>query len=200
MALSDLVNDPYSAKRYLTEICAYDIAGTATMTVRVSDHRLVTWSGDSPAKALHEARIIEPINFQRSMFRSAKVGGSSRTNFGQLVLGNADAGLDTTAVRKLFGTLTGLYLDWGCAGQGPRKLAYRHTKPDRREANVWPKSLPIWTLLVTMTLTASCANINAPAGGCGWVKPISVAEEDRLTTATKRALLTHNEAWSEYCK
>jgi len=27
-----------------------------------------------------------------------------------------------------------------------------------------------------------------------------VAEEDRLTTATKRALLAHNESWSEFCK
>jgi hypothetical protein len=51
-----------------------------------------------------------------------------------------------------------------------------------------------------MTLIAGCANINAPADGCEWVKPISVAEEDRLTTATKRALLAHNEAWSEFCK
>jgi hypothetical protein len=57
MALSDLVNDPYSAKRYLAEIGAYDIAGTATTTVRVSDHGLVTGSGDSPAKTLYEARI-----------------------------------------------------------------------------------------------------------------------------------------------
>ena len=46
----------------------------------------------------------------------------------------------------------------------------------------------------------SSANINAPADGCGWVKPISVAEEDRQTTATKRALLAHNEAWTEFCK
>ena len=123
MALSDLVNDPYSAKRYLAEIGAYDIAGTATMTVRVSDHRLVTGFGDSPAKALYEARIVEPINFQRSMFRSGKVGGSSRTNFGQLVLGNAnaDAGLDTTAVSKLFGTLTGLYRDWGLRRAGAKE-------------------------------------------------------------------------------
>ena len=30
-----------------------------------------------------------------------------------------------------------------------------------------------------------CANINAPADGCGWVKPISVAGTDSLTTATK---------------
>ena len=34
MALSDLVNDPYSAKRYLAEIGAYDIAGTATITTK----------------------------------------------------------------------------------------------------------------------------------------------------------------------
>ena len=38
MALSDLVNDPYSAKRYLAEIGAYNIAGSATATVRVSGH------------------------------------------------------------------------------------------------------------------------------------------------------------------
>ena len=40
MALIDLLNDPYSAKRYLAEIGAYDIAGTATTTVRVSNHGL----------------------------------------------------------------------------------------------------------------------------------------------------------------
>ena len=78
--------------------------------------------------------------------------------------------------------------------------AWLPSKLDRLGPNVWPKSRPIWTLLVTMTLIAGCANINAPADGCGWVKPISVAEEDRLTTATKRALLAHNESWSEFCK
>jgi hypothetical protein len=51
-----------------------------------------------------------------------------------------------------------------------------------------------------MTLIAGCANINAPADGCEWVKPISLAEADRLTTATKRALLAHKEAWAEFCK
>ena len=87
-----------------------------------------------------------------------------------------------------------------CVGQGPRKPAWLHLKPDRREANGWQKSLPIWTLLMTMNLISACGSINAPADGCGWVKPISVAEEDRLTTATKRALLAHNEAWTEFCK
>jgi hypothetical protein len=32
------------------------------------------------------------------------------------------------------------------------------------------------------------------------VKPISLAEADRLSTVTKRALLAHNEAWTEFCK
>ena len=42
------------------------------------------------------------------------------------------------------------------------------------------------TMTMTMTLIAGCANINAPADECGWVKPISVAEADRLTTAIKQ--------------
>ena len=97
MALADLVADPFSAKRYLAEIGAYDIAGAATTTVRVSDHGVITAAGDSPATTLYEARIVEPISFQRSMFRSGKIGGLSTTNFGTLVLGNADAGLDALA-------------------------------------------------------------------------------------------------------
>ena len=31
-------------------------------------------------------------------------------------------------------------------------------------------------------------------------KLIILAEEDRLTTETKRSLLAHNEAWFEFCK
>jgi hypothetical protein len=54
--------------------------------------------------------------------------------------------------------------------------------------------------LVTMSLIAGCANINAPADGSEWVRPIILPEEDRLTTATKRTLLVHNEAWTEFWK
>ena len=74
------------------------------------------------------------------------------------------------------------------------------SKPDRLEPSGWRKSLPIWTLLVTMNLIVGCANINAPVVECGWVKPISVAEAYRLATATKRTLLAHNEVWTEFCK
>ena len=58
MALADLIADPYAEKRYIAEIGAYNIAGTATTTIRVSDHGLVTGASDSPAHTLYEARII----------------------------------------------------------------------------------------------------------------------------------------------
>ena len=87
-----------------------------------------------------------------------------------------------------------------CVGQGPRKPAWPHSKLDRLELNGWPKSLPIWILLVTMTLIAGCANIDAPVDGCEWIRLIILDEDDRLTTGTKRVVLAHNEAWSEFCK
>ena len=86
------------------------------------------------------------------------------------------------------------------AGQELGKHALLPLKLDRPEPNGWRKSLPIWMLLVTMNLIAACDSINAPAGGCEWIRPIMVEEADSLTTATKRALLAHNEAWSEFCK
>ena len=80
------------------------------------------------------------------------------------------------AVRKLCSALTGLYRDW-------RKL------------------LPIWILLTTMNWIAACDSINAPVTGCEWIRLISVvAREDSLTTATKQALLAHNEMYEEICR
>ena len=99
-----------------------------------------------------------------------------------------------TAVSKLFGALTGLTVAGGCVGQGPKKLACPPSRRNGQVPNGWWKSLPIWILLITMNLISACANINAPPDGCGWVQPIIVAEDDTLTTATKRALLAHNEA------
>ncbi len=87
-----------------------------------------------------------------------------------------------------------------CAGLELGKPAWRPSKPDRLGPSVWRKSLPIWTLLMTMNLISACANINAPVAGCEWVRPIIVEEADRLTTATKRALLAHNELYEEFCR
>jgi len=50
-----------------------------------------------------------------------------------------------------------------------------------------------------MNSTAGCVSTGAPAAGCEWVRPIITSDGDVLTTATKRALLAHNEAWQEFC-
>ena len=78
--------------------------------------------------------------------------------------------------------------------------AWLPSKPDSFEPNGWRKLLAIWILLTMTSLTAGCATIDAPADGCAWVKPISVAEADRLTTGTKRVVLAYNAAWYEFCK
>ncbi len=51
-----------------------------------------------------------------------------------------------------------------------------------------------------LSLTAGCATIDAPVAGCEWIRPIILDEDDSLTTATKRVVLAHNEAWTEFCK
>ena len=48
-----------------------------------------------------------------------------------------------------------------------------------------------------MNLISTCTNINAPPDSCGWVKPSIVAEEDKLMTATTRALLAYYEMYEE---
>ena len=87
-----------------------------------------------------------------------------------------------------------------CVGQGPRKPAWLPSKPDRLEPNGWLKLLAIWILLTMTSLTAGCATIDAPVAGCEWIRPIILDEDDRLTTGTKRVVLAHNQAWSEFCK
>ena len=51
-----------------------------------------------------------------------------------------------------------------------------------------------------MSLTAACASTAAPVAGCEWIRPIILAEDDRLTTETKRALLAHNEMYEKFYK
>ena len=53
--------------------------------------------------------------------------------------------------------------------------------------------------LETMLSVSGCADINAPVAEYEWVRPIILAEDDRLTTATMRTLLAHNESITAFC-
>jgi len=106
-----------------------------------------------------------------------------------------------SALARLFNSLTGIYRDSRLRRAGAREARLAALEAGQAKApNGWRKSLPIWTLLVTTSLISACANINAPPDGCEWIRPIIVAEEDSLTTATKRALLAHNEMYEEFCR
>ena len=106
-----------------------------------------------------------------------------------------------SALACLFDSLSGLYRDWRLRRAGAlRKAVYL---PSRTPRDVPGGGLKLWstlTVLVPMNLIAACANINAPVAGCEWVRPIIVAEADKLTTATTRVLLTHNEMYEEFCR
>lgn len=49
-----------------------------------------------------------------------------------------------------------------------------------------------------MTLTA-CSTSGTRSSGCDWVKPLYVDKADLLSQDTKRAILLHNQNWSDIC-
>jgi hypothetical protein len=89
-----LLSDPYAARHYLVELAPYDIVAGAVVNLYYSDHGFTTGPADTPAHRHFEARVVEALNFQRSMFRQGAIGGQSLPSFGEIRLDNADGGLD----------------------------------------------------------------------------------------------------------
>ena len=96
-SLAELVANPYAKKKYLLILQPYDLVAAATTTVYLSGEGFVTSPTDTPANTYFEPRLVEPFSFSRSMFREGKLGGQSVPAFGQIVLTNADGGLDAFA-------------------------------------------------------------------------------------------------------
>lgn len=44
----------------------------------------------------------------------------------------------------------------------------------------------------------ACATGSA-GSGCGWVRPVYVSPDDKLTEGTQRQILSGNEAWRAVC-
>ncbi len=95
--LQELVENPYAAKSYIVILKPYDTVAAATETVYLSDRGYVSEPTESPANTYFDPRVIEALNFQRSMFTTGKLGGRSFPSFGEIVLANADGGLDDFA-------------------------------------------------------------------------------------------------------
>ena len=93
-AFTDLLADPYAARRYLVILEPYDPGASAVVTLHYSDHGFVTEPSDSPASQYFEPRVVSALNFERHLFQRGLIGGRSIPNFGEIVLANADGGLD----------------------------------------------------------------------------------------------------------
>ena len=93
-AFTDLLADPYAARRYLVILEPYDPGASAVVTLHYSDHGFVTKPTDSPASQYFEPRVVSALNFERHLFQRGLIGGRSIPNFGEIVLANADGGLD----------------------------------------------------------------------------------------------------------
>ena len=104
-----------------------------------------------------------------------------------------------SALVRLFDSLSGLYRDWRLRRGELRKPVYRRSRRPRDVPGGGSKSRLKLLALAKMFSVSGCAGINAPVAGCEWVRPIILAEDDRLTTATMRALLAHNEAVADFC-
>ena len=94
-AFETLLSDPYASRHYLVELYPYD-PGTETETaLYYSDHGFTVGSEGGSLDHQHfDARVVEALNFQRSMFRPEAIGGSSIPSFGEIQLANGDGALD----------------------------------------------------------------------------------------------------------
>jgi len=95
--LAELVANPYAKKKYLLIVKPYNVATSTELTLYYSGEGFITSPTESPANTLFEPRLVEPISFSRSMFSSGKIGGFSQPGFGEIVMTNADGGLDDWA-------------------------------------------------------------------------------------------------------
>ena len=125
-AFTDLLADPYAARRYLVILEPYDPGAGAVVALYYSDHGFVTEPGDSPANQYYEPRVVSALNFERHLFQRGLIGGRSIPNFGEIVLANADGGLDEflafgwddRPVRVFLGAEGFAYSDFGLVFDG----------------------------------------------------------------------------------
>ncbi len=79
---------------YLTVLEVFDIAARQDVKLFFSNVGLASTPSDFPENTFFDPRIIRPIRIQRNMFAPGRTFGPSQVGLGDLVLTNADGGLD----------------------------------------------------------------------------------------------------------
>lgn len=79
----------------LSELTAYDpgLPGTTTLRYATGEGH-TTGPAETPANTIYDARIISPADVKRDLFANGGATGRSKIGLGDLILRNADGGLD----------------------------------------------------------------------------------------------------------
>ena len=104
------------------------------------------------------------------------------------------------ALARLFGSLSGLYRDWRLSVTGRKEARLSALEDVQKRAR---RRVDIETEIAGLSddaLRQRLRQYRRAGGGREWVRPIILADDDRLTTATMRALLAHNEAVAVFCE
>ena len=100
---------------YLVEVEAYDALLPGVRTLRYSSGAgYVTSPSATPANTFYPPRVMKPTEFSRTAFSDARVMGGSSVGDGEVILANADGGLNDL-------------LDYGFDGRSLRILVGRET-------------------------------------------------------------------------
>jgi len=100
---------------YLVEVDAYDESLPGVRTLRYSSGGgYVTSPSATPANTFYAPRVKKPVEFSRSAFSDARVMGGSSIGLGEVILANADGGLNAL-------------LDYGFDGRALRILVGRES-------------------------------------------------------------------------
>lgn len=84
------VTGPTGDHSYLVEVQAHD--GTSIRTFYLSTDGFTSQPYDEPANQYYEPRIIDPGNFERSLFEGAALRGRGRAGHGDIRLASGDPG------------------------------------------------------------------------------------------------------------
>lgn len=77
---------------YVAEVTAWN--GSSTITLYFATDGFATLPTDTPANTIVDGRLIQPAFLQRSAFGPQATSGKTNANYGDLILANADGGLD----------------------------------------------------------------------------------------------------------
>ena len=98
----------------IANVTVYDPALLGLRTLYFSTHGFVSGAADTPASTYYEPRIEQPANIQRNCFSAGTTTGATTVGYGDMVLINADGGLDSLldysfggrAIEIKIGTIT----------------------------------------------------------------------------------------------